>query len=237
MRFLTSIALSLVFLSAQAKEITATSWLVADDQGKVLKGKNIDEVHPIASISKLMTVVVVLDAKQDLNEKINRYTRQQLIQLALVKSDNAAADALCDNYPNGRDYCIKAMNEKAKSLNMKNTHYIEPTGLSVFNTSTAEDLVNLVMSASNYHLINNAAHTSSAKILVMKKWIVFRNTNPIIGHNQNVIVSKTGYIKASGGCLVMMLDTEVGRRMVVLLGSKNVRTRISEAELIIRQSD
>jgi D-alanyl-D-alanine endopeptidase (penicillin-binding protein 7) len=237
MRFLTSIALSLVFLSAPAKEITATSWLVADDQGKVLKGKNTNEVHPIASISKLMTVVVVLDAKQDLNEKINRYTRQQLIQLALVKSDNAAADALCDNYPNGRDYCIKAMNEKAKSLNMKNTHYIEPTGLSVFNTSTAEDLVNLVMAASNYHLINSAAHTSSAKILVMKKWIVFRNTNPIIGYNQNVIVSKTGYIKASGGCLVMMLDTEVGRRIVVLLGSKNVRTRIPEAELIIRQSD
>ena len=237
MRFLTSIALSLVFLSVQAKDITATSWLVADDQGKVLKGENTDEVHPIASISKLMTVMVVMDAHQLLDEKLGKYTREQLIQLALVKSDNSAADALCNNYPNGRDFCIRAMNDKAQSLFMTHTHYIEPTGLSVFNVSTAEDLINLVIAASKYSIINDAAHTSTAKIKIKKKWLVFRNTNPIVGYNQNVIVSKTGYIRAAGGCLVMMLDTEVGKRIIILLGSKNTHTRIPEAEIIIRNTD
>jgi D-alanyl-D-alanine endopeptidase (penicillin-binding protein 7) len=237
MRFLTSIALSLVFLSVQAKEITATSWLVANEQGTVIKGENTNEVHPIASISKLMTVMVVMDAHQLLDEKLGKYTREQLIQLALVKSDNIAAETLCNNYPMGRDFCVKAMNEKAQALYMNHTHYIEPTGLSVFNVSTAEDLVNLVMAASKYAIINDAAHTSTAKIKIKKRWLIFRNTNPIVGYNQNVIVSKTGYIRASGGCLVMMLDTEVGKRIIVLLGSKNTHTRIPEAEIIIKNID
>lgn len=237
MRFLTSIALSLALFSAHANDITATSWLVANEDGRVLKGENTDEVHPIASISKLMTVMVVIDAHQNLDEHIGKYTREQLIQLALVKSDNSAADALCNNYPNGRDSCVKAMNEKAQSLYMTHTRYVEPTGLSVFNVSTAEDLVNLVMEASKYPIVNAAAHTSTAKIKIKKKWIVFRNTNPIIGYNQHIIVSKTGYIRASGGCLVMMLDTEVGKRILVLLGSKNTHTRIPEAEIIIRNID
>jgi len=222
---------------ASARDITATSWLVADEAGTVLHSQNIDQVQPIASISKLMTVMVVVDAHQDLDERIEGTTRRDRIQLALVKSDNKSAALLCDAYPGGKDACVRAMNAKAQELHMTNTHFIEATGLSVFNVSTANELINLVQAASHYDAITAAAHTSTAKVRVKKRWFVFHNTNPIIGYNQHVIVSKTGYIRASGGCLVMMLDTEVGRRILVLLGSRNTHTRIPEAEIIIRNTD
>jgi len=218
--------------SAHAVKVTASSWLVADSTGKILQSENIEQVRPIASISKLMTAMVVLDARQDLDEKLGTYTRQELLQLALVKSDNKAAQELCNNYPTGKEQCIHAMNLKAKLLGLENTRFIEPTGLSVFNVSTAKELVILVQEAQKYEQIVNASKSSQVKIKLKKKWIIFNNTNPIIGKRHNFIVSKTGYINASGGCIVMMLDTDIGRRIVVVLGSKNTHTRIPEAEFI-----
>jgi D-alanyl-D-alanine endopeptidase (penicillin-binding protein 7) len=219
-----------------AAPVTATSWLVADDTGKIIKSQNIEEVRSIASISKLMTVMVVMDAKQNLEEVIGKYTRRDHIQLALVKSDNASATLLCDKYPGGKSSCIAAMNLKAQQLFMPNTHFVEATGLSVFNVSTANELINLVIAAERYPIIVEAGHTSTAKIKIKKKWFVFHNTNPLIGYKQNIIVSKTGYIRASGGCLVMMVDTEVGRRILILLGSKNTKTRIPEAVIVMRNA-
>ena len=221
-------------MSSQAfwGDLTAKSWLVSDDTGKILQSENIHEVRSIASISKLMTVMIVLDAKQDLEQYIKPYTRKELIQLALIKSDNEAARTLCNNYPGGRDSCMMAMNNKARELGMPNTRFIEPTGLSVFNVSTAEELIKLVLTAKEYPEIVSAAKTSEVKIKMRNKWLFFRNTNPIIGHRHEFIVSKTGYIKASGGCIAMMLDTEIGRRVVILLGSKDTKTRIPEAEFI-----
>ena len=212
--------------------ITAQSWLVADESGKIIQSENIDQQRAIASITKLMTAMVVLDANQKLNEQIGKYTRAETIQLALVHSDNKAADTLCQYYPNGRDACIRAMNTKAKFLGMSNTHYVEPTGLSVFNVSTATDLVKLVIAAKEYAEVIEAAHTPQVKIKMKKRWFFFNNTNPVIGKRHEFIVSKTGYIRASGGCIAMMLDTELGRRIVIVLGSKNTRTRIPEAEFI-----
>ena len=237
MRSLIACLLFALTLSAQATPVTATSWLVADENGRILRSENIEEVRAIGSITKLMTVMVVMDARQNLKERIGSYTREQLIQLALVKSDNRAAEQLCDNYPRGRKSCVQAMNFKAQSLFMTRTRFVEPTGLSVFDVSTANELINLVMAAEHYPIIVEAGHTSTAKIKVKKKWVVFRNTNPLIGYNQNIIISKTGYIRASGGCLVMMLDTEIGRRILVLLGSKNTRTRIPEAEIVLRDTN
>jgi D-alanyl-D-alanine endopeptidase (penicillin-binding protein 7) len=124
------------------------------------------------------------------------------------------------------------MNNKMASLGLTNTKFIEPTGLSVFNVSTATELVKLVQAASTYSEIISASKTSQVKIKIKKKWIVFNNTNPIIGKRHDFLVSKTGYIRASGGCIVMMLDTDIGRRIVVVLGSKNTHTRIPEAEFI-----
>lgn len=217
---------------AFAQKITATSWLVADGNGNTLQSSNIEQIRPIASISKLMTAMIVLDAGQDLDERVNQYTRHELIQLALVKSDNHAAQVLCENYVGGRDGCVRAMNTKARDLQLPNTHFIEPTGLSVMNVSTAQELVKLVMAAQHYTVINQASQSSEVKIKIRKKWLIFRNTNPIIGKRHTFIVSKTGYIRASGGCIVMMLDTDIGRRIVVVLGSKNTHTRIPEAEFI-----
>ena len=235
MRRILSILVFFTFLyngQANSTIITASSWLVADESGKIIQSQNIDQQRAVASITKLMTAMVVLDANQKLNEQIGKYTRAETIQLALVHSDNKAADTLCQYYPNGRDACIRAMNTKAKFLGMPNTHYVEPTGLSVFNVSTAADLVKLVIAAKEYAEVIEAAHTPQVKIKMKKRWFFFNNTNPIIGKRHEFIVSKTGYIRASGGCIAMMLDTEVGRRIVIVLGSKNTKTRIPEAEFI-----
>ena len=215
-----------------AMDITAGSWLVADGEGKILQSENPNKSRSIASITKLMTVMVVLDNKLPLDAKINQYTRKELIQLAMVKSDNNAAIALCDSYPGGRIMCVKAMNQKAIDLKMFDTKYVEPSGLDIMNISTALDLIKLVQAAKDYPAIVEASNTSRISIKLKKKWLFFNNTNPIIGKRYNFIVSKTGYIRASGGCIVMMLDTDVGRRIVVVLGSKNTRTRIPEAEFI-----
>jgi len=212
--------------------ITAPVWLVADGNGKIIQGENTKDVRSIASISKLMMAMIVLDARQDLDEYIKPYTRRELLQLSIVHSDNKATDVLCNHYIGGRPACIRALNLKADMLSLPNTRFIEPTGLSVFNVSTAEEPVKLVMAASTYPEIVTASKTSSIKIKIKKKWIVFRNTNPIIGRRHDFIVSKTGYIRASGGCIVMMLNTDVGQRIVVVLGSKNTHTRIPEAEFI-----
>jgi D-alanyl-D-alanine endopeptidase (penicillin-binding protein 7) len=212
--------------------ITASSWLVADEAGNIIQSQNIEQQRAIASITKLMTAMVVLDANQKLDEQIGKYTRAETLQLALVHSDNKAADMLCQFYPNGREACIRAMNTKARMLGMPNTHYVEPTGLSVFNVSTATDLIKLVVAAKEYAEVIEAAHTPQVKIKMKKRWFFFNNTNPIIGKRHEFIVSKTGYIRASGGCIVMMLDTEIGRRIVIVLGSKNTKTRIPEAEFI-----
>lgn len=227
--------LALIFMLAvdasSMTSLTAKSWLIADEHGQVLQSDNAGELRSIASISKLMTVMIVLDAKQDLDEYIKPYTRRELIQLALIKSDNAAAQTLCNSYPGGRDACVNAMNQKAQNLGMLETKFIEPTGLSVMNISTASELVKLVSASAQYPEIVDASHTAQAKIKTKKSWFTFNNTNPIVS-KYNFIVSKTGYIRASGGCIVMMLDTEVGRRIVVLLGSQSTRTRIPEAEFL-----
>jgi D-alanyl-D-alanine carboxypeptidase len=192
-------------------EITAKSWIVSSE-GQIIQGKNTTEIRSIASITKLVTVMVFLDAM-----KFTSKTDQELIQRAIVSSDNRASDKLCDRYPGGRTDCVFMMNLKARELGLVNTKFIEPTGLSVFNVSNAEELVKIVEEASKYPEIVKASHTSK------------RNTNPLIG-KYDLSVSKTGFIRASGGCIVMM----AGNKIVILLGSKNTRTRIPEAEKLLR---
>ncbi len=225
--------ISLCFsLTVKSQTITASSWLVANEHGDIIQSENIYQIRSIASITKLMTAMVVLDAKQDLDQYINPYTRQELIQLAIVHSDNRASELLCQNYPGGRTSCVQAMNEKAKYLGMINTRFSDPTGLGVMNVSTAYDLIKLVKTAELYPEIVAASRMSEVTVKARKKWLVFKNTNPIVGKRYDFVVSKTGWIRASGGCIVMMLDTDIGRRIVVLLGSKSTRTRIPEAEFI-----
>ena len=213
---------------AKPVPITASSWLVADGEGQVIESRNADQPRSIASITKLMTAMVILDAQQDPNELIKGYHRHDLLQLMLVKSDNHAADLLCENYPSGRSGCISAMNWKAFGLGLHNTRYADPSGLNVMNVSTAQELVTVVIAASKYPEIVEASNMFHGKIKKKKHYLSFHNTNPLVA-TKEFIVTKTGYIRASGGCIVMMLDTKIGRRIVVLLNSKNTHTRIPEA--------
>jgi len=232
--------LALVSCSSYANQsLTAQAWLVADSNGKILEGSNITEVRSIASITKLMTAMVVLDSGQSLTETIpkklynKQLTRETLIDLAIVKSDNNAAKILCDYYPGGYKSCVTAMNAKAMSLQMNHSMFTDPTGKLHTNVSTAEDLIKLVFAASTYPLIVEASNMDAVRwSLNKKKSIEFRNTNTLVGHGYKFLVSKTGFISKAGGCIVMMLDTTQGIRTVVLLGSKNTKTRIPEAQML-----
>jgi D-alanyl-D-alanine endopeptidase (penicillin-binding protein 7) len=183
-----------------------------------------------------MTVMAVIDNNQNMQQKLGKYTREQHIQLALVKSDNNSAKVLCDNFPGGRFECIRYMNEKANYLGMFRTKFVEPTGLSPMNISTALDLLKLVFESSHYSEITQASRTAVLRIKTGKQTQSFNNTNPIVGKRHSFIVSKTGTTSAAGGCIVMMVDTEFGRRIVIVLGSKNGKVRIPEAEFIVSQS-
>ena len=218
--------------SVLAKDITATSWLVADYKGKIIDGNNYREVRPIASVTKLMTAMTILDANQNLDQKIGQRTRRELLHVMVAHSDNNAAMMLCDHYPGGRVQCIKAMNYKAIRLGLDNTKYSDPTGLSVFNVSTAEDLVDIVLEASKYPDIVDASK-GSVTIHQKKRIVSVNNTNPITRKRDDIIVSKTGWIRASGGCLVMLVDTDNGQRVVVVLNSKTIKTRIPDAEYLL----
>jgi D-alanyl-D-alanine endopeptidase (penicillin-binding protein 7) len=214
--------------------ITARSWVVAKEDGTKVTGKNDNKVMPIASITKLMTVMVVLDAKQNPDEYIQPYYRSDLIQLALVNSNNSATDTLCNHYPGGYKKCIADMNKKAKQLGLKNTKFYDATGLNRKNVSTAEELIVIVQEAYKYNEIVAASKINVLKLKAKNKWVNFKNTNPDAGINQDIIVSKTGFTNPAGGCIVMMMNTEIGRRIVVVLGSKNTHTRIPEAEWLVK---
>ena len=224
----------LLVLSAPSysQTVTAQSWIVTNEDGAIIQAKNHGEVRSIASITKLMSAMVVIDANQDPNEKIGKFTRAQHIQMSLVGSSNESALLLCEKFPGGKSQCVRSMNLKAESLGMTNTKFVEASGLSPMNISTAEELVRLVLAAKEYPEIVQASQTPVIQIKIQKKWLFFKNTNPIIGQRHTFIVSKTGWTTPAGGCIVMMLDTEVGKRVVVVLGSKNTKTRIPEAEFI-----
>ena len=226
-------------VNAQPVPLTAQAWVVADSNGKVLEGSNMTEVRSIASITKLMTAMVVLDSGQSLTEIIpkklynKQLTRETLIDLAIVKSDNNAAQMLCDYYPGGYKSCIEAMNSKATLLQMTNSVFTDPTGRMHTNVSTAHDLIKLVFAASKYPLIVEASNMDAVRWPLSKKKIAeFRNTNSLVGNGYKFLVSKTGFINKAGGCIVMMIDTVHGIRTVVLLGSKNTKTRIPEAQML-----
>ena len=252
-----AIAMALTCMAAGAvdavERLTAKSWLVADQSGTIVKGENTEAVRSIASITKLFTAMVVLDAHQDLDEHLvfrtyrdpkksknkhkekpnsQEFTRRQLLDMALVRSDNHAADVLCNNYPGGTTACITAMQAKAVSMGMMHTSLFEPTGLDQRNVSTARDLILLVRHARSYPVIVEAGSQAKVEIKINKKWLFFKNTNPMIGKDRRIVVSKTGFINAAGGCIVLGLDTDKGQRTVVVLGSKNTHTRIPEAEFI-----
>ncbi|MFZ9277351.1 MAG: D-alanyl-D-alanine carboxypeptidase family protein, partial [Candidatus Fonsibacter ubiquis] len=120
--------------------VSAKSWVVADDNGRIIKSSNANDLRSIASITKLMTAMVVLDANQDLDEKINGISRRQHLRLALIRSSNQSSDLLCETYPGGYEACVEAMNIKARRLGMKDTSFVDASGLNDDNVSTSSSL-------------------------------------------------------------------------------------------------
>lgn len=222
-----------------AVHVDAKAWAIADGNGVVIEEKNIDTVQPIASITKLMTVMVVLDSNESLTEvtKFKKFrglnvTRQQLIDLAIVRSDNDAANMLCKLYRRGYQGCIEDMNHKAKILGMENTKFYDSTGLDNRNVSNAVDLIQLLLAAEKYPTIVNASNHSILELVKKKRKMRFTNTNPLVS-KYNVIVSKTGYVRLSGGCLVMSAYIKGQKKLFVVLNSKTTRTRIHDMETLI----
>jgi len=227
-------------------EFSAKSYLIADSSGTVLREHSIDTVMPIASISKLM--IGILAAEQNLDEhlavprersvqssipfRVSTLSRKELLTLALVKSDNLAAQVLCDNLPN----CIDVMNSRAASLGMSHTHFNEPTGLSIDNVSTANDLLKLMLAATNNSIVSHISSMKEAEIETDKAPIKIKNTNPLT-YTMDVILSKTGYTNPAGGCLVMTINSVVGPRILILLGSRNAKTRVPDMERLVKGLD
>ena len=212
--------------------ISAKSWVVADVNGKIIKGANTNDLRSIASITKLMTAMVVLDANQNLDEKINDISRRQHLRLALIRSNNHSSDLLCENYPGGYEACVDAMNAKARSLKMRDTSFVDASGLDDDNVSTSSSLIKLVLAAQTYPLIVKSSQTPKMRIKLDEGYYSYKNTNPLV--SKKFIVSKTGYIRAAGGCIALLMDTNKGKRVVVILGSKNTHTRIPEVRHLVR---
>ncbi len=144
--------------------ISAKSWVVADVNGKIIKGANTNDLRSIASITKLMTAMVVLDANQNLDEKINDISRRQHLRLALIRSNNDSSDLLCEHYPGGYQACVDAMNAKARSLKMRDTSFVDASGLDDDNVSTSSSLIKLVLAAQTYPLIVKSSQTPKMRI-------------------------------------------------------------------------
>lgn len=228
--------------------------LVLDqDTDEILLSKNSEAVLPIASITKLMTAVVVTEAKLPLDETLTitqddvdtekhsgsrlrvgtQLTRGEMLHLALMASENRAAHALGRTYPEGLDAFVAAMNKKAHELGMADTRYVEPTGLSSHNQSSARDLATLVKAAYGYPIIRELSTSPEYRVAVGKRQLQFRNTNLLVRNpGWDIGLQKTGYIAEAGRCLVMQAQLAGRKLIMVFLDSAGKYSRIGDAERV-----
>ena len=233
--------------------LASSNVLVLDTRsGQPIYSKNADDITPIASITKLMTAMLVIDANQPLDQEIeitnedvdtlrhshsrlpvgSRLPRGQLLHLALMSSDNRAAHALGRTYPGGVEAIVPEMNARATMLGMKNTHFREPTGLSDENVSTAQDLAKMVKAASQYELIQRFTTNTEYYVQLRPsgRMLEFHNTNALTkSDNWDIRLSKTGYIQEAGRCLVMLANIASRDVAIVLLDSFGSHTRTADA--------
>lgn len=225
------------------------------DTGEVLYGKNMNETVPIASITKLMTSIIVLDARQNMNEILtitqadvdrlknshsrlrvgSRLPRQEMMLLALMSSENRAASALARNYPGGPQAAIRAMNRKAAELGMKHSRFADGTGLNAQNKASLVDLAKLVKAANAYPQIHEFSTTKSHLLSVsgQRYKLKYNNTNPLVNSKTwSINVTKTGYIREAGMCLVMQARIASTNTVLVLMDSWGKNTRVGDANRV-----
>lgn len=229
--------------------------MIYDEQtGEPVYSKNVNTVVPIASITKLMTAMVILDAHLPLDEPITitredrdrlkgtksrlnfgmTLTRGDLLALAVMASENRAAAALARTYPGGTPVLVAMMNAKARELGMDDTHFQGPVGLHSENVSTARDLVKMVLAAQRYELIQRASTQARHVVKInARQSLYFGNTNPLVrSRNWEIGLSKTGYISEAGRCLVMQARLSERPTVIVLLDSWGKNTRVGDANRI-----
>ena len=234
--------------------LSSSSVLVLDEaNSNVLFSKHPDVALPIASITKLMTSLVVLEGNQPLNEPIEVteddldtekrtrsrlspgtvLTRGDLLHLALMSSENRAAHTLGRNYPGGLQVFVRAMNTKARLLGMTSAHFVDPTGLSSLNVASAEDLSKLVIAASQNPTIRMYSTSNGYAVPVGNRLVAYRNTNALVSSpTWDIVVQKTGYISEAGKCLVMKAIIEGRTVVIILLDSVGKYTRLADANRI-----
>ncbi len=223
---------------AQPQIASGSAMIVDLDSGKVLFSSHPDRVRPIASITKVMTAMVVLDARLPMDEllsvdisqtpemrgvfsrvKLNsEISRRNMLLLALMSSENRAAASLAHHYPGGYNAFIRAMNAKARALGMVHTRYVEPTGLSTQNVSSASDLVKLLKATRQYPLLGQLSTTKEQTALFQHPSyaLPFRNTNHLVYKDSwRIQLTKTGYTDEAGHCLIMR--TIINNRPVALV--------------------
>ena len=235
-------------------KLKSSSVLIVDQSDStVLYSRRSGVAAPIASITKLMTALVVLDAGQALDEPLiitrdqtglpkggvsrlsvgTVLTRGDLMHLALMSSENRAAHALGANYPGGLPAVVRAMNSKAAALGMTSAHFVDPTGLSSDNVASPEDLLKLVLAASRNAHIREYSTDPSYSVRVRKHLVEFHNTDNLVKNpTWNIIVQKTGYIAEAGKCLVMEAVIEGRNVVIVLLDSAGRLTRVADAKRV-----
>ncbi len=229
-------------LNAKKLKLRSASALVVDQNGNVVYAKLVNEPRPIASITKLITAMAILDSSLDLQERITitkddrdllrltgsrlKYgatlTREQLIRLALMASENRASSALARTYPGGKQAFVEAMNRKAEALGMHDSHFTDPAGLDAGNVASARDIVKMVRAAQTYPLIREATTTRSISVRPYKGRgeLRFGNTNRLLKNKAwEIQLSKTGYINEAGRCLVMQAEIADHPMVIVLLNS------------------
>ena len=216
--------------------------------------KAADEVTPIASVTKLMTAMVVLDSQQPLDDVLEidsadydflknsssrlragtTLSRREMLRLALMSSENRAASSLARHFPGGKQAFVTAMNFKAASLGLTHTHYSDPTGLSPENVSTASDLAKLVQAAAEYPMIREFTTTPSYLVeMDTGRTLGFNNSNALVKKQDwDITLQKTGYIREAGKCVVMLVNIASKPFVIVLLDSLGKYTRIADAQRV-----
>jgi D-alanyl-D-alanine endopeptidase (penicillin-binding protein 7) len=238
--------------------LASANVLVLDAQaGEPIYAKAADEIAPIASLTKLMTAMVVLDSRLPLDQPIEvsladidflkgsssrlrlgtELPRREMLRLALMASENRAASSVARYHPGGADAFVAAMNAKAVALGMSRTYFADATGLSPANVSTANDLARLVRAAAEYPLIREYSTTPSAYVEVdpAGRMLGFNNSNRLVAsHAWEITLQKTGYIREAGRCLVMLANIASKPVVIVLLDSVGKYTRLGDAERVKR---
>lgn len=243
------------FWSLSGRPEVKSSAAVVFDQldGVELYSRAADRPMPIASITKLMTALVIREADLPLDDVITitsddrdtergttsrlligtQLTRGDLLHLALMSSENRAAHALGRTYPGGMTAFVAAMNAKAQELGMDSAHFVEPTGLSAKNVASAADLVKLVLAASEDPLIAELSTSQSHTVMVGRQLLEFRNSNALVEKEDwHIALQKTGYTSDAGRCLVMLTYVEDRPIVMVLLNSVGKYTRLADARRV-----